>query len=104
MTAQIDLDARREPAQPVTIAVGDEERGFGEVVLGRDRLHGFGRQPGIERTHRRGIAGKRPIGKRVDLIKRDMHAVTAYSMTSSARSSSPCGSVRPSASAVLLLI
>ena len=76
MAAQIDLDTRGEPAQPVIVAFGDEERGFRQVVLGRDRLHRFGRQPGIERAHRRRIAGKRPLGERVDLKERDAHPRT----------------------------
>src|SRR6476469_1144974 len=55
---------------------GDKERGFRQIILGRDRLHCFGRQPGVERAHRRRIAGKRTIGERVDLKERDAHPPT----------------------------
>ena len=73
MAAQRDLDRRGEPAQLIiglVAFVGDEEGGFGEVVLGRDRLQCRIVQPFLERNHRGGIARERAVGKGVDLRDR----------------------------------
>ena len=68
MAAEIDLGGRREPAQPVTAALGHEEGGFRQIVLGGDRLHDVVGQPFFERAHGRRIAGERPLGEGVDLV------------------------------------
>jgi hypothetical protein len=65
--AQIHLGDRREPAQLVNGAGADQESRLGEVVLGGDRLHRPGIRPAREQTHGRRVAGKDPVGERVDL-------------------------------------
>jgi hypothetical protein len=45
MPAQIDFGRRSEPAQPVTLPLGHEKRGFRQIVLGGDRLHYIIGQP-----------------------------------------------------------
>src|SRR3546814_19381308 len=69
MAAQRDLDPRREPAQVViglAAFVGNQEGGFGEVVLGRDRLQRRVVEPLLERNHRGGISDRKSVveGKR----------------------------------------
>jgi len=57
--AEIDLDRRREPAQGVVRALGHEERGFGEIILRRDRLHGRIGQTSLRVTNGRGLPPNR---------------------------------------------
>src|SRR5437763_889046 len=73
VTAQLDLDGRRKPAQQVILSLGYKECGLGEVVLGGDRLHRRFREPFGERAHGRRIAAEEPAGERVDLVERDAH-------------------------------
>ena len=73
VSAEIDLDLRREPSQAVVIAFLHHEGRFGEVVLRRDALHPVRRQPCLQDAHPGRIAGKRTIGERIDLVDRDPH-------------------------------
>jgi len=73
MSAQIDLDGRREPAQRVTVAFADEKSSLGEIILSRDGLHGRVRQPAVERADGCRIAAEQLIGERIDLINRQLH-------------------------------
>jgi hypothetical protein len=50
VAAEIDLDNGREPAQRVVAAFAHEECRLGQIVLGRDRLHGRVGQPRVERA------------------------------------------------------
>ena len=83
MAAEFDLDRRGEPAQVPVIAVGNDERGFTEVVLGRDRLHPFGWEETIEPDYRGRIAGEHPVGEGIDDVIIQFHL---------ARSCNLCGS------------
>jgi hypothetical protein len=77
VAAQVDLDRGREPAQAVARALGNEERGLAQVVLGRDRLHEPVVEPGAERHDAGRIAGERPIAEGVDPVEWQLHAVLA---------------------------
>ena len=74
VAAEIDLGGRGEPAQPVAVALRYEKGCFRQIVLGRGGLHDRVRQPGVERAHRGGVAGKRLAGdESIDLVKRGAH-------------------------------
>ena len=66
--AELHLDLGREPAQAEAVALGHEERGLGEVVLERDRLHGRGVEPRLEGHDGGRIAAEQPPRERVDLV------------------------------------
>ena len=69
MTAQCNLDRGGKPAQFIiglAAIVGDEEGGFGKVVLRRDGLQKRVAQPFVERHHRGGMAGEGAVGEGVD--------------------------------------
>ena len=66
MPAEIDLAARREPAQFVVPAVLHDEGGFRIIVFAGNRLHQGVRRPGRHSTHGRLIAFEDLGRKRVD--------------------------------------
>ena len=73
MAAEIDFAYRSEPSETEAIPVPDEERGFGKVVLDRDRLHyGVGKLL-FKRTDRRRIAREYIPRERVYLIDGKVH-------------------------------
>jgi hypothetical protein len=73
MTAQIDLDGGSEPAQVKgRFALHDECR-FREIVLSSDRLQHCVWQPVGEQTNPGWIAGKEPVGKRINVVARNIH-------------------------------
>ncbi len=47
--------------------------GFGEIVLGGDRLQRLVRQPGVERHHRGLVALERAVGEGIDLDEAEFH-------------------------------
>ena len=67
MAAQLDLDGRREPAQPEPIALGHQKRRLRQVHLGGDVLHPgrVGRR--VEQADGGRVAAEGPIGEGVDL-------------------------------------
>src|SRR5206468_4402203 len=79
----------------VVALAGNGERGFAKVIFGGDRLHDRVVEPMLERHHRRGVAGQRPLGEGVDLEEREA-GHSAFSVMSDgnsvSRSVCPCGS------------
>ena len=73
VAAEIDLDGRREPAQPVPLAFRREERGLGKIVLRSDRLHDVIGRPFGQRHNGRRIALEDAIRKGIDLIENRFH-------------------------------
>ena len=67
MAAQLDLDRRREPAQPEPIALGHEKRGLSQVHLGGHMLHPRRVGRCVEQAHGRGVAAEGPVGERINL-------------------------------------
>jgi len=66
VAAEIHLDRRREPAQPVLVPAFHDEGRLGQVVFGGDRLH---RRPGqrlVEQDDGGGVAPEQLSGERVD--------------------------------------
>src|SRR5207342_1398081 len=56
-------------------AVAQQEGGFGQVVLRRERLHRRVRRKLVERHHRRGIALEASGGEGIELVEGATHAV-----------------------------
>jgi len=73
VAAEVDLGGRREPTERVAIARAHEERGFGEVVLGGDRLQRGIVEPAWQRTYRRRIAGEEGAREGIDLVDGELH-------------------------------
>lgn len=71
MAAQLHLDRRGEPAQRIIglriVRRRHGEGGFRQVIFRGDHLQHRIVEPGIERHHRRRIAGEGRVGKGVDL-------------------------------------
>jgi len=67
VATEVDFNFGSEPAEGPTVRYWTQEGGFGEVHLGRDRLH-----PGVlcfavEQTYGGGVSGEWPICEGVDL-------------------------------------
>jgi hypothetical protein len=67
VTAEIDLAAGGEPAEPEPVRPPDQKSGLGEVHLGGHEPHPFRVPCGREQTDGGGIAAEGPIGERVHL-------------------------------------
>lgn len=67
MTAEIDLDRWREPAQVVPIRPLDEKRSFGQVHLRRYILHPGSGAWRWQEAHGGGISREWPVGKCIHL-------------------------------------
>lgn len=67
MTAQRHFNTRREPTDPIIVAVSHDERGFGEVVLGSDRLHECLGGVLVQEHDCGGIPGEAPPGECINL-------------------------------------
>ena len=67
VAAQIDFDRRREPAEIVPVALGNEECRLGEVHLTRDVEHPLWIGWFWEDADRGWIPSERAIGESVDL-------------------------------------
>ncbi len=69
VTAEIDLDPGCKPAETKQVACFHrvDERGLGEVHLGRDMLHPVLGGGGVKDADCRGIAVKRLVGERINL-------------------------------------
>src|SRR5262249_21380329 len=68
VATQVDFDARREPAEIEAAGDWDGKRGLRKIHLRRDALHPPGIRRSLERTDRRRIPLKRPLGKGVDNV------------------------------------
>ncbi len=80
VSAEIDLNGWRHPAQVEMAAPINQERGLGEIVLVSNCLHDGVREPGaVEQTDARGVAGERPVGEGSDLVIRYEHGVAHWS-------------------------
>ncbi len=78
VTAEVDLDRRREPPQPELGARGADERGLGEVHLGGDRLHPLGVGAGASsRQTAAGLPANAVVRERVDHEQRCAHLAGA---------------------------
>ena len=76
MTAEIDLDTGREPAQiPVAVAPLRQEGRFGQVELCGQGLHPARITGGIQQTHRCRIAAERALREGVDHIELRGHGL-----------------------------
>jgi hypothetical protein len=73
-SAQIDLDDRREPTQMIVISLQSEERGFREIILCRNLLKNFIRQPFLQYTNAGRIAAECSRSEGVNLIIWNPHA------------------------------
>src|SRR6267142_5655029 len=74
MTAEIDLDGGREPAEIVAVALGHQERRLGEIHLACDVQHPGGVGWFWEDADRGGVPSERFVGERVDLRDAQGHA------------------------------
>src|SRR5882672_4058700 len=74
MTAEIDLDGGREPAEIVAVALGHQERRLGEIHLACDVQHPGGVGWFWEDADRGGVPSERFVGERVDLRDPEAHA------------------------------
>ena len=76
VATQRDLQLGRKPAQfeiGLGAVVRHKERGFRQVVVGRDALKHTIRQPTFEKHHRRRITSEGTIGKGINLRERQAH-------------------------------
>ncbi len=76
MPAQGDFDRRCEPAEPelaVVVRSGHDERGLGQIHLGRDGPHPRLAGRGVEQADRGRVAPERFVGERVDPEQRYGH-------------------------------
>ena len=91
MAAQIDLDLRREPAQPPECALGHQEGRLGEIVFERDRLQKRIRRPFLQQADGGRVSGERPVRKGVHLVERYSHgAATIAAASRKSSRSGPC--------------
>src|SRR5207244_7291741 len=68
VTAEVDFDSRREPAQrPAAVVARGQERGLGQVHLRRDAVHPAVIDFAIEKTDGGRISAKRAGAEGVDL-------------------------------------
>jgi hypothetical protein len=74
MSAQLDFDARRKPAQPPARSFRYEEGGFSEIVLRGDRLQQVIGQPLGQGADRCRIAAEEPRSEGIDYIERQVHS------------------------------
>src|SRR5579863_5367284 len=77
MAAKLHFHLGSEPAQIVTVQVRYKECRVSQIVLGRNGLHLFIRQPFFQRTNRRGVAGKHAARKRIHLVNGNLQAAHA---------------------------
>jgi hypothetical protein len=73
MAAELDFDRWREPAQTVVLSLGMEKSGLGQIHLPGHELHPAGLGRRREQTHGRRVAGKRLLGKSVNMDDADAH-------------------------------
>ena len=73
VATQIHFLLWREPAQLVILALRNKIGSFSQVVLRSNRLELRILEPLIQRTYSRRIATEDFIGKRVDLVNRNLH-------------------------------
>ena len=76
MPAQIDLDGGSKPSYPVFVPAFHIKCGLGKIIFLCDFLHQLIAGPTLERTYRRGITGKYPVGKCIYLINLLPHTVS----------------------------
>jgi hypothetical protein len=72
VTAELYFDGRREPAKRPLVVRGQEERGFGEIHLGRDVLHPGVVTLAIEEAYRGRVSFERLRRECVDL--KELHS------------------------------
>ena len=70
VTAKVDFDDRRKPAQFKAVLERAHERRLGEIQLSRHRLHPLRIALVLEQADRSRVAGKRLVSERVDLEAR----------------------------------
>ena len=66
MAAQLDLGSRREPTKLEASVDRPDERGLGEIHLGRHALHPRRLGLRLDQAHRGRVSGEGPIGEGID--------------------------------------